>query len=185
MCSSAYLFFVGSCLSHTLVFNFHSTQTEETATLDIFGEMQGGVGGRILDALTKGGYKTGAISVSGSAPPIVSKSTPLLVVNPSGYEKFNQVPWAPDIVEAVKAGNSATTVGSSFYGDIWSNLLYQSLSENSLLYDKYKDAPLNVSFNNDHLGRQFAAVSKLIKTKDGRGKDRDIFFVERSGFDHQ
>lgn len=138
----------------------------------------------MLDALAEGGYNTGAISVSGTAPPLVSKSTPLLVVNPAGYEKFNQVPWALNVADAVREGNSATTIGSSFYGDIWSNMLYQSLSENSLLYDKYNAAQLSTTFNNNHLGRQFAAVSKLMKTKDSRGKDRDMFFVERSGFDH-
>jgi len=55
--------------------------------MDIFGKMQGGVGGRMLDALAEGGYNTGAISVSGTAPPLVSKSTPLLVV--SETKSFN------------------------------------------------------------------------------------------------
>ena len=173
-------------MSNAFIVTVHSTQTEETANLDIFNKFAGaGVGGRILDALAADKYKTGAISVSGSAPPIASKSTPLLVVNPSGYEKFDQVYWTSNVAAAVKEANSATTVGSSFYGDTWSNQLYQSLAENDLLFDTYNGVTLSAVFPTSRLGAQFAAVSKLIQTKDDRGKDRDIFFVEMPGFDLQ
>ena len=173
-------------MSNAFIVTAHSIQTEETANLDIFEKFNGaGVGGRILDALAADNYKTGAISVAGSAPPIASKSTPLLVVNPKGYEKFDQVPWTSNVAAAVRQANSATTVGSSYYGDTWSNQVYQSLSENDLLFDTYNGVQLSTSFPSSRLGAQFAAVSRLIQTKDDRGKDRDIFFVEMPGFDLQ
>ena len=81
--------------------------------------------------------------------------------------------------------SSATTVGSSFYGDIWSNQVYQSLSENDLLFDTYNGVQLSTNFPTSRLSAQFPAVARLIQTKDDRGKDRDIFFVEMPGFDLQ
>ena len=163
----------------------HNTQTEETAYVDIYDSVAGiGIGGRITDVLESDGFKTGVVSVAGSAPPITSKKTPLLVVNPAGYEEFSPIPWNPDVVPPVKDANSATTVGSSFYGDFWSNNLYRSLAENTLLFSKYKDAKLTAKFGSTFLGRQFASISKLMITKDDRGKDRDIFFLEKPGFDH-
>jgi len=42
---------------------------------------------------------------------------------------------------------------------------------------------LSTSFPNTPHGRQLASVAKLIQTKDDRGKDRDIFFSERVGYD--
>jgi len=163
----------------------HNTQTRETATVDILDEYPGlGIGGRILDVLAADGYRTGAISVAGSAPPIVSKDTPLLAVNPTSFEKFNPIPWSTDIEAAVKQINRATSVGSSFYGDIWSNSLHQALGENKLLYEKYSEASLKAQFQNTKIGSQLASVSKLIKTHSVRGKDRDVFFVESFGWDH-
>ena len=87
----------------------HTTQTEETAQVDVYKTFAGsGVGGRLLNVLAGDGYgyKTGAISVSGSAQPIVSKATSLIVVDPNGYELFNptlDVPGTTDIAGAVKS----------------------------------------------------------------------------------
>ena len=172
----------------------HNIQTEETANVDIFDKYAGiGVGGRILDVLAANGYKTGAISVSGNAPPIVSKSTPLLAVNPNGYEKFNPIvdnvapnsdkKFGHDMTIELKDMNGATTVASTFYGDNWSEELLKALSENSILYDRMQKVTLNEEFPDSHFGRQMSSIAKLMKTEDIRGKDRDIFFVESGGWD--
>ena len=172
----------------------HNTQTEETANVDIYDEFAGiGIGGRMLDILAADGYKTGALSVSGSAPPIVSKSSPVLVVSPNGYAKFNPITDNPvgnsnkefghDVTESVKELNGATTAGSTFYGDSWSDKLLLALSENSLLYEKLQHATVTAKFPSTHIGNQMATIAKLMKTKDDRGKDRDVFFAELGGFD--
>jgi len=179
--------------SETNLFS-HNTQTEETANVDIFDKYAGiGVGGRMIDILVANGYKTGAISVSGNAPPIVSKSTPLLAVNPYGYDKFNPImdnnvvssnkKFGHDMTVELEDMNGATTAGSTFYGDTWSEELLKALSENSMLYDLLQEVTLDEQFPNHHFGRQMSAIAKMMKTKDDRGKDRDVFFVEGGGWD--
>ena len=158
----------------------HNTQTEETANIDVYDTYAGiGICGRIIDELTKTGYNTGAISVSGAAPPMVSKSTPLLVVNPFGYAKFHPNTRAKDVTADAKKVNGASNAGSTFYGEAWSDTLLRALSENALLFEKYNAASPGATFENTSFGRQLSAVSKLITTKDDRGKDRDVFFLER------
>ena len=158
----------------------HNTQTEETANIDVYDTYAGiGICGRIIDELTKTGYNTGAISVSGAAPPMVSKSTPLLVVNPFGYAKFHPNTRAKDVTADAKKVNGVSNAGSTFYGEAWSETLVRALSENALLFEKYNAASPGATFENTSFGRQLSAVSKLITTKDDRGKDRDVFFLER------
>lgn len=123
--------------------------------------------------------------VAGTAPPVASKSTPLLAVNPYGYEKYDTRSWSkkPNIRPSAKTTNNAANVGSSMYADFWSDLIYQSVAENDLLSTKYTQTPLSRPFPSTKLGVQFASVSKLMKTKDVRGVDRDVFFIERPGWD--
>ena len=121
--------------------------------------------------------------MAGAAPPVVSNTSPLVVVNPFSYDKFNPVPWAPDVSNVVKSTNPYSLVGSGMFGETWSDSLFQSLGENKLLYSNYNGVRLSTGFPNTHHGRQLASIAKLIQTKDARGKDRDIFFSEREGYD--
>ena len=117
---------------------------------------------------------------------LVSKLTPLFVVDPYGIEKINPIPWASDIVGSIKHLNKVEKLGSSIYGGTWSDLLLRALGENQLLYDAFTSTTLNATFSKySDLSLQFEAVSKLIKNKDVRGVevDRDVFFVETGGFD--
>jgi len=162
----------------------HNTQTEETAAVDIFDEYAGvGVGGRILDAMFAKNFKPGAVSVSGSAPPVVAKSSPLLVVDPSGYEEFDPVPFGTRMTDHFKNANPSTTVGSGLFSETYSKSLFQSLSENALLFAKYNAVKLTNTFPATHVGRAMGSIAKLIQTKDDRGVDRDVFFAQKEGFD--
>ena len=82
------------------------------------------------------------------------------------------------MTESAKELNGATTAGSTFYGDSWSDKLLLALSENSLLYEKLQHATVTAKFPSTHIGNQMATIAKLMKTKDDRGKDRDVFFAE-------
>ena len=114
----------------------------------------------------------------------MSKLTPLFVVDPYGIEKVNPMPWGSDIVGPIKRLNKLEKIGSSFYGDTWSDLLLRALGENQLLYDAFTQTTLNATFSaNNYLSVQYQAVSKLIKNKNIRGVDRDVFYVETGGFD--
>lgn len=94
------------------------------------------------------------------------------------------MPWASDIVGPIKRLNQLERIGSSIYGETWSDMLLQALDENKLLYNTLTQTTLNENFNQyNYLSRQFEVVSKLIKSKDVRGVDRDVFYVQTGGFD--
>ena len=115
---------------------------------------------------------------------LVSKSTPLLVVDPYGMAKVNPIPWASDITGTMKSLNMVEKIGSSFYGKTWSDDLFRALGENQLLYDAFTKTALTAKFpQSSYLSLEFETVSKLIKNKGIRGVDRDVFYVKTSGFD--
>ena len=163
----------------------HNTQQEEINFVDIFEEEAGrGVCGRMLDILALNGYKPGAISVNGIASTLRSDLSPQIVVESSGYQKFNPTSYlTSDVTSKVKEVNTATTIRSSLYGETWSKALFQSIGENELLYDELENTYVNATFPTTDLGMQLSFVAKMMKTKDARGTDRDIFNVRVGGFD--
>jgi uncharacterized protein (DUF1501 family) len=162
----------------------HNTQQDEVNYVDIFDTQAGrGVLGRMVDILTKNGMKTSSMSVSGIASALVSKLNPLFVLDPYNYEKVNPIPWAEDILGQIKVLNNANKLGSSLFGDAWSSLLVQALGENKLLYDAITSTSLAAEFPDTWLAQELEVVAKMIKTKNIRGSDRDIFYVDIGGFD--
>ena len=170
----------------------HNTQQEEINSVDIFDETAGiGVCGRIADVLSLGGYTAGTVSVAGSAPALTSKESNLLVVNPAGYEKLNPISWETVDEAAIKEINKATKVGSSLFSEVWSEKIVQAMSENDILFQEMSSVILSTEAkweNNNRylqhsLGRQMKSIAELIKTKEARRTDRDIFYAEVAGFD--
>jgi uncharacterized protein (DUF1501 family) len=162
----------------------HNTQQEEINSVDIADDTAGlGILGRMTDILSLGTYQTGTVSVAGGAPALVSNKTPLLVVNPFGYEKFNPVPWGQVDKDRIKAINRASGLGSSLFSEVWANKLFQSMSENDILYAQMSAATTTEKFENTDLGRQMGSIAKLIKTKSARKTDRDVFYVQNAGWD--
>jgi hypothetical protein len=78
------------------------------------------------------------------------------------------------VTESAKELNGATTAtaGSTFYCDSWSDKLLLALSE------KLQQTTVNAGFPSSLIGNKMATIAKLMKTKDDRGKDRDVFFAE-------
>ncbi len=162
----------------------HNTQQDEINYVDILAAQAGrGVLGRMIDILKKKGFKTGSMSISGIANALVSNLSALFVLDPYNYEKVNPIPWAKDIVGRIKQLNNANQLGSSLFGDAWSNLLIQALGENKLLFDAITSTTLNAVFPDTFLAQELKVVAKMIKTKDVRGSDRDTFYVDLGGFD--
>lgn len=80
--------------------------------------------------------------------------------------------------------NSAANLGSSLFSETWSSLLHRSLHENELLYEALKGVSLSTEFTQENwLSRQLETVAKMMKTKDVRGSDRDVYYVEFGSFD--
>jgi uncharacterized protein (DUF1501 family) len=164
----------------------HNIQQEEINFMDIFDDEAGrGVCGRMLDILGLNGFKPGSISVNGIANSLRARSSPSIVLDSSGYQKFN--PTAPDfaseILDKVKEVNTAASIRSSLFGETWSNALFQTLGENELMFEELTNTFVNTTFPETDLGRQLETVATVMKTKDVRGTDRDIFNVRIGGFD--
>ena len=170
------------CFTHSFA---HNVQQAEINAVDINDDSAGlGVCGRMADILKLNGYSTGTVSVAGGAPAVVSQNTPLLVVNPNGYEKFNPIGWESVDRDRIKELNKVSSVGSSMFSEIWSDKLFQSLSENDRLFQQMSTVSTTANFNlRDELGKQMSSIAKLIKTKDARKTDRDVFYAEIAGFD--
>jgi uncharacterized protein (DUF1501 family) len=164
----------------------HNFQQEEINLMDMFNNEGGrGLCGRMLDILGLNGFKPGSISVNGIASSLRSRSFPSIVLDWGGYQKFN--PTAPDfaseVLDKVKEVNTAASIRSSLFGETWSNALFQTLGENELMYEELSNTFVNVTFPYTDLGLQLQTVAKVMKTKDVRGTDRDIFNVRIGGFD--
>jgi len=168
----------------------HNSQQEEIQRMDIFEQQVGrGVGGRMLDVLKNNGFKVNALSTKGATNALTSNFTPLIVVpSANSYEKFDPMSAEgsgsdPDLlINKIKELNKATNLGSNLFAETFSSALHQSLSENQLLYDSLQTITMDTLFPSSSIGRQFETVSQMIKTKDIRGVDRDIFYVEQSKF---
>ena len=60
----------------------------------------------------------------------------------------------------------------------------QSIYSNNLLNKADRSVELKTKFPKSRIGRQLAMVSKMIASRDCRGSNRDIFYVETGKFDH-
>ena len=61
---------------------------------------------------------------------------------------------------------------------------HNSIQTNNELYWAQRKGRLNTQFPTSELGRQLELVSKLLKSNECRGADRDVFYIENAGFDH-
>lgn len=167
----------------------HNIQQDEVQYVDIFNEGEGrGVCGRMLDVLSLNGFKPGSISVSGFALSLRSSSSATVVVGSDGYQEFNSVSAlgkTSSISDTVRTLNQASSVRSSFYGETWSDAFSRALDENELMYEQYTAAKegITTDFPDNDFGHQLESVATMMKTKDIRGTDRDIFNVHMGGFD--
>lgn len=163
----------------------HNTQQEELNIVDIWDSKDGrGVGGRMLDVLSTNGYKPGSISIAGISSVLRASEISQTVSDASGFRKFNPTSvFNSDITDKVRELNDATSIKSSFYSETWSEALFQTLDENELLYSQLSSIETTATFPDTDLGNQLREVAKLMKTKDARGTDRDIFHTSIVGFD--
>ena len=166
----------------------HNIQQDEINFVDILLQGEGrGVCGRIADVLALNDYQPGSISMNGIASSLRSKSFSTIVVDAkSGYQQFNDVgslSKTSSVTDMVREMNPASSLRSSLFGETWSEALFQALDENELMYDEITNIVVDATFPDTDLGRQLSGVATVMKTKDVRGTDRDIFNVHVGGFD--
>ncbi len=195
----------------------HNFQQREVQNMDIYeSKVRTGIGGRMADALKRLGYNAGSVSMSGIVDALASDGASQIVVEPERFESFDPSSESPELLNAAKAVNSGTKVGSGLFGETWSSLMtkvrhmkcytrylvcfyslfllcigfffilfsQQGISQNDILSDSLSSVSLGVDFTADNqFSLQMEAVAKMMKTKDSRGAERDVFYVEKDGFD--
>ena len=151
----------------------HNIQYEEVHNMDIYENQVGrGVGGRMADVMKRNGYSSTSVSLAGIADAIVSGLAATFILDPwAGLQKLNPMEWAQPIWSTVKELNSATNLGSSLFGETWSNNFFKAVGEYELLKDTLDTTTLATSFPDDnYLTQQLELVSKMIKSKETRGE---------------
>jgi uncharacterized protein (DUF1501 family) len=165
----------------------HNTMQREATTVDPYNAARGtGVLGRMNDVLGRHGYRTGAIAIEKQSMALVGEEPNMLIVGQNGLDKFNPRPSMnrDAMVTMIRDLNGASTLDSGFFGETWSSSLVESLVTNEELYTLLEETTSTNNFPSTSIGQQFETISKLMKLKEERSTDRDVFFVSMGGFDN-
>ena len=160
--------------------------------LDIEEEMgESGVGGRMLDALRKNGFKTSSNTVDQST--ILASGSPLLnnpikELSSSSLREFNKYPSVEGMDDTIRSINGiADKTENSVFGETWSTRLIQALDENAELKAIQDNGEFDVTeFNDDEsrLDKRFRAVASYMKAREARNVNREVFVINDGGYDH-
>ena len=178
----------------------HNRMTESTERMDPFKLAPGlGVLGRITDALSGLScpvsgqkYKIGASSVSGVTTCLhgtKNKSPNTAILGPV---KFDPYPWSErtkwsdlELLPLMYEINQADSLDSNVFGATWSVEFNKVVEENDLLSAAMEQATLTTVFPEDcDICAELQRIAELIKVKDLRGVDRDVFYASMAGWDH-
>ncbi len=159
----------------------HNTQQREAKRIDPYDAYSNtGVLGRMTDVLAGMGHNVGTFSVDRFGLAVVGSpgvSAAPIIVDWQGIPPM----YFNEIDEMIGSLHNLTVSDSGFFGETWSDELMKSLTTNSLLTETLKDKETETVFPASHLSQQFATVSRLIKSRESRGVDRDTFYVEIHG----
>ena len=163
----------------------HNIQQQSTQTMSPQERIATGVIGRMNDALYAQGFSTGSFSISGinfaleGAP---AQSPAQDFIGGGGVGSFNPSQSQGRVTDAVQDLNK--DAAQSFYGETWSATVDNSLARTDTLNEVLANTNLEQAWAaNTGLGRQLEQVSKLIKSRQQLGTDRQTFFVTIGGFD--
>lgn len=148
-----------------------------------------GMLGRLSDALFADNYTVNAFSVDSTLIPLEGRQhegIKVAVNSKVGFQKFN--PTAKRIDNIVNENfdwlNGMHGPYSSIFGETWSSSVHKSIDLVNRLHKVQQNVRSKANFPDSDLGRQLALISKLIASKDCRGSNRDVFFVETGNYDH-
>ena len=142
-----------------------------------------GVGGRIASVLTKAGITTQTFSIDGRQPVLSSGDggpTPS-IVSSKGMPSFNENPIIENMTDVIKTLNGATTADSGMFYELYASHVVDALNSQESLKDAFGGTL--TSFPDSDVGGQLETVAQLMQSASGRGSNRDIFYVEDSGYD--
>lgn len=153
----------------------------ETKRIDPYESSIGtGVIGRMADALTGKGHNVGSFSVDRFSVALVGQpgvTTAPMIVEDDGISEFH----LEDLESMIGNLHNNTPHDSGFFGEMWSDALMAAVDTNKLLAAELDNVATNTTFPDSYLSRQLETVARLIETREARGVDTDIFYVEIGG----
>eukprot|EP00956_Cyclotella_meneghiniana_P012269 scaffold17437_cov79-Cyclotella_meneghiniana.AAC.1 len=165
----------------------HNWMQREAQRVDPLKNADGtGVLGRISDELTKKGLSVGSFSIDVNAISLLGKpavSPTPFILSRGGVTNFNADASVDTMDSLIASLNEATTSESGVFSELWSSKLLKSISDNTQLYNTLADLETEISFPDSHLGRQLEMVAKMIDSREARGADADVYFLQTGGWD--
>lgn len=107
-----------------------------------------------------------------------------IILDERGPRIFNERPESEifDPVPIIKRLNERNSLSSSLFGEQWSESFVRALIENDML----SNAMNSVTLLDDTCGSDaLNTVVRFIETRDVRGHNRDLIYVEVDGWDHR
>eukprot|EP00927_Polykrikos_kofoidii_P059399 TRINITY_DN54558_c0_g1_i1.p1 TRINITY_DN54558_c0_g1~~TRINITY_DN54558_c0_g1_i1.p1 ORF type:complete len:1948 (+),score=287.27 TRINITY_DN54558_c0_g1_i1:50-5845(+) len=163
----------------------HSDQTIGAQTLkcQTAGTGPKGAGGRMADRLAAQQgtqYMTTSYSVAGTNAWSQGVSTNIDIISRKEgiirLEKYNDMRGTIENISSITYGNA--------YCDEYAKLLAASVEGSEELGEVLNNVKLVTNYKTDDvLSQQLHQVARLIKSRDERKAERDLFFVELAGFD--
>jgi len=139
--------------------------------------------GRLKDALVGKGMGVGSYSISANAKVLEpdTSSLPDVIDRKNGVALIEQ-----DMLGSRREAilNLTNIKSGSVYAEAWTSSVRNTLERTAFLHDAIDGVETTENFGSSNLGSQFGQVSRLIRAnKDKIGNSRDIFFVQRGGWD--
>eukprot|EP00969_Alexandrium_andersonii_P182976 8084909-Alexandrium_andersonii.AAC.1 len=161
----------------------HSDQQNAAQTLRCqdLGTSAKGAGGRVADAVASGTKKfaTTSFSLAGTAIWSQGVETPREIVDQRGSTRFAEFErWRGAIsnITAQRHGNA--------YAEAYAEAFVNSIETTQNVGRALDGVKLMTSYRtNTGLERELEQVAKLITAREGRGAERDFFFVQIGGWD--
>lgn len=147
-----------------------------------------GFGGRVKDVLESKHIPTDTFSIFGQQTLFngipAERNTAAYVLEENGLAEFNANPSISNMEDVMRSLNTKTVPTSPYFADTWSSKFSSFLSQQVQLKAAVDGTTVFTEFPSSSIGQQLQLVTQLMQTRDGRGKNRDIFYVQDSGYDH-
>jgi len=141
-----------------------------------------GAGGRIADALSAGSqkYTTTSFSLAGTDTWGTGFDTRLEIIGRrNGAKRFRQ-----HTALETALGNITSQKYGNMYAEEYAQQLEETMASSETLGNHLDQVTLTTNYNTDTgLKQQFHQVARLIKARDLRKAERDLFIVRIGGFD--
>ena len=132
------------------------------------------------DVLTREGYNVGSFAVDRHSTALAGEggiSEPQIIVGRKGVREA----YLDETGSVVTKLHNNSYPESGVFAETWSSSFLKSIGTNSLLLTEMEGLTTSTEFPDTYLGDTFATISKLIATRDSRGSNVDMFYIERTG----